>query len=178
MQHESWLLTGTLIDFPPIDGKPFSAFEPSTGWRNADRDEHSRALNRTLCRRTQQVRREAPLWGGGHCCHWGGQRSGFGSDRSGPPRCEDQSETRLILLLVAARQSIIGAASTSIITVAMFRSEIMPKKKIKAFNRGKRSFSVNKATDARRLSNKLALRHAVNLRVTPPHPQPLSFRRF
>lgn len=47
------------------------------------------------------------------------------------PYCEDQSETQLILLLVAVRQSVISATSTSIITVAMFRPEIMQEKKDK-----------------------------------------------
>lgn len=49
------------------------------------------------------------------------------------PYCEDQSETKPVLLPVAVEQSVISATSTSIITVATFRFKIMAETR-KSFN--------------------------------------------
>lgn len=76
------------------------------------------------------------------------------------PYCEDQLETKPILLFVAVGQSIISATSTSIITVAMLRSKIMAETR-KGFNMAKLCVSqvllVKKATNTCCPSNKLAL---------------------
>lgn len=75
------------------------------------------------------------------------------------PYCEDQSETKPVLLPVAVGQSVISATSTSIITVATFRSKIMPGKKgaLTKSNSVSQVLLVNKATDTRCPSNELAL---------------------
>ncbi len=75
------------------------------------------------------------------------------------PYCEDQSETKPILLPLAVGQSLISATNTSIITVATFRFKIMPEKR-KRFDKEQQCFSevllVNKATNTCCPSNELA----------------------